>query len=198
VLEHVGKVTSEEEKEMKNPLAAALNFQSTLRVLSLRPGTWEFSYLVFNKQIKDGITTSNGEIMVEGFKSAVPRYLWPHKKFGLIDDLLAELYGVKPKEIDIGKNNFGVVQVEFGYLSLVIVPLIILSLIIMMNYLNKMTDQYPFFLWLFSSNILFYLVNIEENGTDIFFMLRNIILFLGLFAIFYASQRIYSIIGEKY
>lgn len=198
IMDHVGEIAPEEEKEMKNPLAAALNFQSTLGALAVRPGTWEFSYLVFSKQIEDRITTSNGELIVEGFKSAVPRYLWPQKKFGLIDDLLAKLYGVKPKEIDIGKNIFGVMQVEFGYLSLVMVPLIILALLIMMNYLNKMANSDPIFLWLFSSNILFYLINIEENGTDIFYMLRNIICILALFAIYIGSQRIYSIIAKKY
>jgi hypothetical protein len=198
IMDHVGEIAPEEEKEMKNPLVAALNFQSTLGGLSVRPGTWEFSYLVFSKQIEDRITTSNGELIMEGFKSAVPRYLWQQKKFDLIDDSLAKLYGVKPKEIDIGKNIFGVMQVEFGYLSLVMVPLIILALLIMMNYLNKMANSDPIFLWLFSSNILFYLINIEENGTDIFYMLRNIICILALFAIYIGSQRIYSIIAKKY
>ena len=102
-----------------------MNFQATLEFLSRRPGTWEFSYLVFNKQIREGVATTNGQIFKESFKSAVPRYFWSTKNFLLIDDMLAKLYGVRPKEIDIGKNNFGVIQCEAGFLSIIIVPVMI-------------------------------------------------------------------------
>ena len=191
VLEGVGKVTAEEVKKLKDPLSAAINYQSTLAFLAKRPGTWEFSYLVLSKQTIDGTATTNGKIVTEGFKNAMPRYLWPNKKFTLIDDTLAQLYGVRPKEIDIGKNNFGVAQLEIGYLSIAVLPLAILLLLILMSYLNKITYQYPIFLWLFSGNILFYLVNIEEAGTDIFFLLRHILLILFVFVILILFQKPY-------
>lgn len=191
MLEGVGEVTSDEVKKLKDPLSAVINYQPTLAFLAKRPGTWEFSYLVLSKQTVDGIAITNGKIFAEGFKSAIPRYLWPNKNFSLIDDSLAQLYGVKPKEIDIGKNNYGVAQLEIGYLSLAIVPLAILMLLILMSYLNKITNQYPIFLWLFSGNILFYLVNIEEAGTDIFFLLRHILLILFMFVIFILFQKTY-------
>ena len=196
VVESVGKITSEEAKKLKDPLSAAINYQPTLAFLSRRPGTWEFSYLVLSKQVIDGIAITKGKIIAEGFKSAVPRYVWPDKTFLLIDDMLAQLYGVRPKEIDIGKNNYGVVQLEIGYYSIVILPLVILMLLILMSYLNKLTNQNPFFLWLFSGNILFYLVNIEEAGTDIFFLLRHILLILLMFAIYILFQKTYISLRE--
>lgn len=196
-LENVGTITTKDVKELRSPLAAAVNFHATLAFLERRPGTWEFSYLVLNKQIEDGIPTTNGRIYKEGLKSAIPRYFWPGKKFSLIDNMLAKLYGVRPKAIDIGKNIFGVTQVEFGYFSIILVPLVIFILLILMKFLNKITDQYPIFLWLISGNILYYLVNIEEDGTDIFFMLRNILFISMLFVIFVSVENIYSIIRKK-
>ena len=191
VVESVGKITSEEAKKLKDPLSAAINYKPTLAFLSRRPGTWEFSYLVLSKQVIDGIAITKGKIIAEGFKSAVPRYVWPDKTFLLIDDMLAQLYGVRPKEIDIGKNNYGVAQLEIGYYSIIILPLVILMLLILMSYLNKLTNQNPFFLWLFSGNILFYLINIEEAGTDIFFLLRHILLISLMFAIYILFQKTY-------
>jgi hypothetical protein len=196
VVESVGKVTSEEMKKLKDPLSAAINYQSTLAFLAKRPGTWEFCYLVLSKQTIDGIATTNGKIVAEGLKSAIPRYLWPNKNFYLIDDMLAKLYGVRPKEIDIGKNNYGIAQLEIGYLSIAIVPLSNLLLLILMSYLIKITEQYPIYLWLFSSNILFYLVNIEEAGTDIFFLLRHILLILIVFVVFILFQKTYFALRE--
>jgi hypothetical protein len=191
VVESVGKITSEEAKKLKDPLSAAINYKPTLAFLSRRPGTWEFSYLILSKQVIDGIAITKGKIIAEGFKSAVPRCVWHNKSFLLIDDMLAQLYGVRPKEIDIGKNNYGVAQLEVGYYSVVILPLVILMLLILMSYLNKLTNQNPFFLWLFSGNILFYLINIEEAGTDIFFLLRHILLILFVFVVFILVQKTY-------
>lgn len=196
VVESVGKITSEEARKLKDPLSAAINYQPTLAFLSRRPGTWEFSYLVLSKQVIDGIAITKGKIVAEGFKSAVPRYVWPNKSFLLIDDMLGQVYELRPKEIDIGKNNYGVAQLEIGYYSIVILPLVILMLLILMGYLNNLTNQNPFFLWLFSGNILFYLINIEEAGTDIFFLLRHIILILFVFGIYILFQKTYISLRE--
>ena len=115
----------------------------------------------------------------------------------VIDDILANLYDVKTKEIDIGKNIFGVVQVEFGYLSLIIVPLIIITIIAIMAALIRMTMHYPTFLWLFSGNILFFLINIEENGNEIFFMLRNIGLIFMIFCGYLVANKILELRAPK-
>jgi hypothetical protein len=70
------------------------------------------------------------------------------------------------------------------------VPLIILYVIAIMGALIKMTLQYPTFLWLFSGNILFFLINIEENGNEIFFMLRNTGLILFIFCCYVLINKI--------
>src|SRR3989339_895739 len=167
--------------KLKNPFTAAINFEATLENLKARPGTWEFNFLIFDHQFSKPRMTTNGKITGEGIKSVIPKIIWPEKKFMMIDEVLGQLYRVKPKEIDIGKNLFGVVQVEIGFFSLIIVPLIIVIILAMMAALSNMTINYPTYLWLFSVNILYFLINIEENGNEIFYMLRNIGLIFMIF-----------------
>ncbi|MFA5109846.1 MAG: hypothetical protein WC443_00420 [Desulfobaccales bacterium] len=189
VFQKVGQVNWE---KLKNPLAAALDFSTTLTNFAQRPGTWEFSYLVFDHQIKQNGMTSNGKANWEGLKSAIPRFFWPNKNFSVVDEVLAQLYQVKPREIDIGKNLFGMGQVDFGYFSFLIVPTIILLILIVMAGLIKLTSQYPTFLWLFTSIILFFLVNVEENGNEIFFVTRNIMFILTLLGIYILAYKTYE------
>ncbi len=188
IFQKVGKVNWD---KLENPLSAALNFEATIHNLEARPGTWEFSFLVFNHQLNKPGMTTHGKINWEGFKSAIPRYFWPDKHFVLIDQILSKLYGVNPKSIDIGKNLFGVCQVDFGSFSLIIVPSIILLIIILLGFLVKISNNYPIFLWLFSGNILFFLINVEENGNEIFFMLRNIAIIMILFGFYAMGDKIF-------
>ena len=141
--------------------------------------------------------TTNGKLTLEGLKSSVPRFFWPKKQFAFVDNILSELYNVKPKEIDIGKNLFGVGQADFGYYSIIIVSLTLLFIIYLLAILVKITTPYPTFLWLVSGNIIFFLINIEENGNEIFFMLRNIIIIIISLAIYLIAFKIYSLFFNK-
>jgi hypothetical protein len=194
VFQAVGPVNLD---KLKNPFKAAINFNATINNLKKRPGTWEFNFLVFNNQFSKPNMITNGKINLEGFKSSIPRIFWADKHFSVIDDILCDLYHVRQSEIDIGKNLFGVVQVDIGYLSMIIVPIIILTILVVMGLLIKITMHYPTFLWLFTGNILYFLINIEENGNEIFFMIRYIIITLVLFAIYFECQKIYLRIVHK-
>jgi len=194
VFQSVGKI---EMNKLENPLSAALNYKLTLTNFTKRPGTWEFNFLVINNQLERNGMTTNGKLTLEGLKSSVPRFFWPKKQFAFVDNILSELYNVKPKEIDIGKNLFGVGQVDFGYYSIIIVSLTLLFIIYLLAILVKITTPYPTFLWLVSGNIIFFLINIEENGNEIFFMLRNIIIIIISLAIYLIAFKIYSLFFNK-
>jgi hypothetical protein len=194
ILQTVGQVNS---NNYKNILTAAANMKSTVSNLRARPGTWEFDFLVLNHQFNSSGMTTNGKVAREAFKSAIPRMLWPDKQFIVVDKVLSQLYGVQPKQIDIGKNLFGIVQVDFGYFSFLIVPAIILFIVFLMGRLNELFREYPTFSWLLSGNIIFYLVNIEENGNEILFMFRNIIIILGLLALYVIAHKIYMKLLDK-
>jgi len=194
VFQAVGPVNLE---KLKNPFKAAINFNATIDNLKRRPGTWEFNFLVINNQFSKPNMVTNGKITLEGFKSSIPRFFWAGKQFTIVDEILADLYHVKQSEIDIGKNLFGVAQVDYGYFSILIVPIMILTVVVVMGLLIIITTQYPTFLWLFTGNILFFLINIEENGNEVFFMVRYIIITLILFAIYLVSHKIYLMLIRK-
>jgi hypothetical protein len=183
--------------KLKNPFIASVNFDATIENFKARPGTWEFNFLVFNHQYSKHGMFTEGKVFWEAIKSSIPRVLWPDKQFIVVDEILAKLYNANTKEIDIGKNIFGLVQVDYGYLSLIIVPLIIITIIAIMAALIKETMHYPTFLWLFSGNILYYLVNIEENGNEIFFMLRNIALIFMIFCCYLVANKIRVLLAPK-
>ena len=185
-------------KKLENPISAALNFKATLNNLKIRPGTWEFSYLVLDRQMKGpGKVTTNGKITEEGFKSAIPRLLWPGKNFQITTEVLADAYNAKIDDVSIGTNIFGVAQAELGYFSIIVVPLTILLIIIIMAGLLKMTANYPVFLWLFSVNFLNFFMYIEENQSEISFMLRNIIILMALFLSYYLVSRMITSLRTK-
>jgi hypothetical protein len=191
----VGQV---EINKLMNPLSAAFDFNLTIQNLTKRPGTWEFNFLVIDNQLTRPGMTADGRVNLEGLKSAIPRFFWPEKQFIGIDDVLSMLYNVNRKDVDIGKNLFGVWQVDFGYFSLVIVPFIVLSIIYLLGVLVKITTIYPTFLWLLSGNIIFFLINIEENGNEIFFMLRNTIIIMILLALYITACKFKSLIYNKF
>jgi len=194
IFQVVGKV---EFIKLENPFSAALDYHLTIQNLTKRPGTWEFNFLVINNQLNRIEMTTNGRVNLEGLKSSIPRFLWPEKQFICIDDILSALYKVNRKEIDIGKNLFGVYQVDFGYFSLIIVPLIILGIFYLLGLLVKITTSYPTYLWLLSGNIIFFLINIEENGNEIFFMVRNTIILLILLAVYLIICKLYFLLFNK-
>lgn len=188
ILFTVGEVN---QKKVENPISAALDFGSTILNLQIRAGTWEFNYLVLDHQMdKPGMTT-NGIVTWEGIKSAIPRIFWPGKNFCLIDDFLAKFYNVRKVDVNIAKNIFGIAQLEIGFYSIIIVPVIILLIIIMMGYLVKITIKYPTFLTLISGNIINYLINLEENGKEILFMFRNLVFLLILLGLYCLARVIY-------
>lgn len=193
-LQTVGQVNS---NTYKNILTAAVNMKSTVANLKARPGTWEFNFLVLNHQFNSSGMTTNGKVAWEGFKSAIPRIIWPDKQFMVVDQILSQLYRVTPKQIDIGKNLYGIVQVDFGYYSFLIVPAVFLFIIYLMGRLIELSKEYPTVLWLISGNIIFFLVNVEENGNEIFFMLRNVIIILGLMVLYVLARKIYLKVFNK-
>jgi hypothetical protein len=167
---------------LENPITSALNFKETLKNLGERAGTWEFNYLVIDRQMRDlGTGMTNGKLTREGLKCATPRILWPGKKFQTPPEILAEAFHAPQIDVSFGTNLFGIAQADFGYLAMVTVPLTILLIVIIMASLMKVTFNHPVFFWFLSIAILYPLVNIEENGPEIFYMLRNIIAIMTLF-----------------
>ena len=138
--------------------------------------------------------TTNGKLMGDAFKSSIPRFFWPEKQFTLIDDYLTDFFMVRKRDVNIAKNIFGIAQLDFGYYSIIIVPAILLLIIAIYGVgVEKMFD-YPTFMILFAGNIIWYLINFEANGNEIFFMLRNIVIIVLLFTVCILACKFYNIL----
>jgi hypothetical protein len=191
ILFKAGKMNA---KKLENPILAALNYHSTIRNLQIRAGTWEFNYLVFNQQVNNSGITTDGMLTWDAFKSSIPRGLWPNKQFTLIDDYLAIFFMMDKKDVNIAKNIFGIAQLDFGYYSILIIPTVLLLIIIIYGVIVAKIDNYPTFIIIFAGNIIWYLINFEENGNEIYFMLRNMIFILLMFALYFMAYKIYGIL----
>jgi hypothetical protein len=190
ILFNAGKINA---KQIESPILAALNYHSTLHNMQVRAGTWEFNFLVFNQQLNRSGITTDGNLTWEAFKSTIPRYFWPGKRFTLIDDYLASFFMVSSRDVNIAKNIFGIVQLDFGYYSLIIIPTVILIILCYYIIIVKLMCGYPAFMIMISGNIIWYLINFEANGNEIFTMLRNLIIILGLFVLYILAYRAYCV-----
>jgi len=180
-------------RQLENPITAALNFKATLINLVERAGTWEFNYLVFDKQMqKPGNVKDIHKITIENIKSATPRIFWPEKKFLIPSEVLAEAYNAELKDVSFGTNIFGIAQFDFGYYSVIIVPVIIILVMIIMSGLMKFTFNNPLFLWGLSIAFLNFVINVEENGPELFFLLRNIIVIMVFFLLYKFTIKLYN------
>lgn len=171
--------------QMKNPLAAALDTRATIRNLTIRPSQWGFNYFILKNQL-DGRDRDEptGAIIWIGLKNSIPKVFWPGKKVVSLNDLVAARYGVDI--IDYSKNNYGFLLADYGYLSLVILPLMLAVVFFTMGRIILCTKEYPLLLWLSTGLILNYLINIEQNIADIFILYRNLALLFISYVLCYS------------
>lgn len=167
--------------EVKNPISAALDARYTLNNLKERPSGWEFNYSIFRGQRYDSIPLQLGGIFWQGLKNSIPRIFWPHKEVVSLNDLYVKLYSLP--EADYGKNNFGFTQADFGYASIIIMPILILIVTSTLVFISMATKNYPVLLLLLSGTVINYLINIEQNVTDIFILYRDLLILTGVYLI---------------
>lgn len=166
--------------ELKNPFSAALDGRTTLKNIHDRPAPWEFNYMVFfgqlNGQDRD---VPYGVLFHQGIKNSIPGLFWKNKTVESLNDMIAKRFDLPV--IDYAKNNFGFAQADFGYFSIVLIPLAIIIILMTMALIVKLTQSQPLLLWLLSGIIINYLINIEQSAQDIIILFRNISLFTGIY-----------------
>ena len=175
--------------QMKNPLAAALDTRATITNLKIRPSQWGFNYFILKNRL-DGRDRDEpvGAILWLGLKNSIPRVFWPGKKVVSLNDLVAARYSVEI--VDYSKNNYGFLLADYGYLSLVILPLMLAVVFLTMGRIILSTKEYPLLLWLSTGLILNYLISIEQNIADIFILYRNLALLFISYILCYSFYKL--------
>jgi hypothetical protein len=159
---------------------AIFNIHSTLENFKIRSAIWEFNYLIIKSQLSSKMPVIPfGCILWQGFKNSVPRIIWPEKEVISLNDLTARLYGLPI--IDYGKNNFAFSQADFGFFSIVILPIIFVIFLFSIKLFVKTTLGNPNLFLLVTGFCIYYLINIEQNYVEIFILYRNIALIVGFY-----------------
>jgi len=168
--------------EAPNFLDAAWDADATLANLQTRVAMWQFNYLILDGQTTGSrVETPYGGILWQGFKNTVPKALWPEKTFSDLDEMVANLYGLPPT--DYPTNHFAVAQADFGYLSVIILPLQLLFVFVSMAVAVRATRRYPTLLLLLSGAFLYYFLTVEMNYADLFVLYRNVFLIAAVYLI---------------
>ncbi len=142
--------------------------------LENRMAMWEFSYLILEKQQHNFAQPPYGIIIWQDLQNTIPKVLWPHKVPYNIDLFTADRYGLPA--YDYPTNNFATVQGDFGYLSVIVLPIQLLFVFTSLAVLVQVTRRYPVLLLLFSGMTLYYLLAIESDYHYLVLLYRNIIL----------------------
>lgn len=170
--------------EVKNPFSAALDGRATLENIKRRPAPWEFNYAIIFGQLngKDR-DVPYGVLFRQGIKNSIPGLFWQNKTIESLNDMVARRFGLPV--IDYAKNNFGFAQADFGYFSIVLMPLVIIMIFITMALVVNLTKSQPILLLLLSGLILNYLINIEQDAVELFVVYRDILLLSTFYVVGY-------------
>lgn len=175
----------------KSPISAALDARATIDNLKIRLAPWEFNLFILKGHLA-GLdkTEGYGDIMWQGLKNSIPRVLWPGKKVVSLNDIIATKYGVRV--IDYPKNNYGFLLADFGFLSCILLPLMLFMVFVTMVIIILFTQEYPILLCLSSGFLLNYIINIEQNIADIYILYRNLLLIFLCYLICYLVGKLFA------
>jgi hypothetical protein len=155
--------------------SAGTNLDTTLWNLQERMGVWQLNYMIIDKQIHYyGLDIPYGDILWQALTNTIPRILWPEKIVSDLDIMMAYQYNLPLT--DYPTNNFAMIQADFGYLSVILLPLQLLFVFFSAALLIRASSRHPTLLWLLSGFFIYYLLKIENDYSEWFVLYRNILM----------------------
>jgi hypothetical protein len=160
---------------------AATDINATLSNLQERTALWQFNYLILDRQASSPLDLEipYGDVTGQAMKNSIPSILWPEKTVVEPDAIVAYAYNLPVT--DYPTNNFAIIQADFGYLSVIIVPLQSLLVFISMALMVRATIHYSTLLWLISGLFLYYLIEVEAGYTALVTLCRNVVLVAAVY-----------------
>jgi hypothetical protein len=148
---------------------------TTLGNLQERMSMWQLNYMIIEKQIYYyGLDIPYGDLLWQGLKNTIPSILWPGKIVTDLDTLMAYQYMLPLT--DYPTNNFAMMQADFGYLSVILLPLQLLFVFFSAALLIQASRRHHTLLWLLSGYFIYYLLRIEAQYSDWLILYRNILM----------------------
>jgi hypothetical protein len=155
--------------------SAGSNLDATLLNLQERMSIWQLNYMIIEKQKPYyGLDIPYGDILWQGLENTIPSILWPGKIVTDLDTLMAYQYTLPVT--DYPTNNFAMMQADFGYLSVILLPLLLLFVLFLSALLIQASSRHPTLLWLLSGYFIYYLLRIEAQYSDWLVLYRNMLI----------------------
>ena len=167
-----------EGREITGVIPALANIDATIDNLQERSAMWSFNYMITSEQADSMSKIFYGTLGWQALLNSIPTFLWSTKEVLDIDEMIANFYGFEIT--DYSTNNFACLLADFGVFMIVTIPVIYIFVLFLIAYCHFKFPSRSLFL-LLSTFCLQYLLKVENSYGDIFIMLRNVILFIGLF-----------------
>jgi len=177
-------------------ITAILNFEATANNLKIRMPMWKFSYMIAeSRDLYNKSPDYPGQLTVKISRSAVPSILLPNIEKSVGDIIISKAFGFEVT--DYPSNIFSTLLADFGLLSAIVMPLVLMTIVIIFFKLCRLVlPKYPeialfYFLMLWS-----YLAFIESEIVGIPLLFRDLIIFsfsfymLNIFGKIFTKNRV--------
>lgn len=173
---------------------ALTNSDSTIENLSLRTPMWRLNYEIMKNQLDNPSDIYYGYMMYRQFLNTVPSFLQKNKEVIASEELTSQIYNMSSLQSvtfsdDFPTNDFASYQTDFGFFSIILIPLVFIILILI-GYFAYFSMKSKIFSSLIILLIIQFLIKIE-NGYNLPVLLRDIILIAGIYYSLGLFKRIY-------
>ena len=173
---------------------ALTNSDSTIENLSLRTPMWRLNYEIMKNQLDNPSDIYYGHMMYRQFLNTVPSFLQKNKEVIATEELTSQIYNMSSLQStkfsdDFPTNDFASYQTDFGFFSIILIPLVFIILILI-GYFAYFSMKSKIFSSLIILLIIQFLMKIE-NGYNLPVLLRDIILIAGIYYSLELFKRIY-------
>ncbi len=177
-------------------LDAMLNGEATISNLRGREATWRFNYRIFESQLKNPARFlpfgMYGRMTAQALRNSVPRKLLPDKQVVQAEDLASAEYGLLVE--DYSGNIFANMAADWGFLSVIFVPLVFLALTLTYYVLCRIRIPGEAMPGLLLVGILGYFLRVESSVDDFYVLYRNLFL-VGV--IYYCFELVWNAAGGR-
>ncbi len=173
---------------------ALTNSDSTIENLTLRTPMWRLNYEIMKNQLDNPSDIYYGYMMYRQFLNTVPSFLQKNKEVIATEELTSQIYNMSSLQSvtfsdDFPTNDFASYQTDFGFFSIILIPLVFIILILI-GYFAYFFMKSKIFSSLIILLIIQFLIKIE-NGYNLPVLLRDIILIAGIYYSLELFKRIY-------
>jgi len=151
---------------------AAGDMHATIENLRERDKVWQFHYSILDEQLRGtSRDVPYGEITLQAAANSIPRVFWPNKVAIQLDAMVARIYGFEIT--DYPGSTLAFLVADYGSIGYFIFVGIMVGLVMATIRLLDLLKVAPILQFAAVGLLLFHLIDVENELTDYFLMVRN-------------------------